>query len=67
MTSERGRFSFEPRDFFVLRTPLLSIDELVAWSAELESSTAADDTLEEALARDYTRLTERLRVAVARP
>lgn len=67
MTSQRGRFALEPRDFFILRTPLLPVDELLAWSADLESSTAADDVLEEALARDHTRLTERLRAAVARP
>lgn len=67
MTSERGPFQFEPRDFFVLRTPLLSVDELLSWSADLESPSAPDETLERALLRDYARLTERLRAALARP
>lgn len=67
MTSERGRIGLQPRDFFVLRMPLLSVDELLAWSADLESPTAPDAVLEEALARDHARLTERLRAAVARP
>lgn len=67
MTSERGRLQFEPQDFFVLRTPLLSVNELLSWSAGLESPAAPDDTLEQALSRDYARLTERLRAALARP
>jgi lantibiotic biosynthesis protein len=67
MTAARDRFALEPQDFFVLRTPLLPVDELLAWSAELESPTAPDDALAEALARDHTRLTERLRAIVARP
>jgi thiopeptide-type bacteriocin biosynthesis protein len=66
MTPTMGRFAFEPRDFFVLRAPLLPIDELLRWSADLQSPAAADDALDTALAGDYTRLTEWLRATVAR-
>jgi hypothetical protein len=31
-----------PADFFVLRSPLLSYDELAAWSADLEAPGALD-------------------------
>jgi thiopeptide-type bacteriocin biosynthesis protein len=67
MKAARGRFEFEPQDFFVLRRPLLPVDELLVWSAGLESPAAPDNELEEALTRDHARLTERLRVAIARP
>jgi thiopeptide-type bacteriocin biosynthesis protein len=57
----------EPRGFFVLRTPLLPFDELVAWSAGLEAASAGPHERAAALARDRQRLRERLRALIARP
>jgi thiopeptide-type bacteriocin biosynthesis protein len=58
-----------PSGFFVLRTPLLPFEEMVAWSDGLEAAGAPDDPegLEAALARDCSRLRDRLLAAVARP
>jgi len=45
---------FGPSGFFVLRTPLLPFDELLAWRMGLEASATLDGLaqLEEALARE---------------
>jgi class I lanthipeptide synthase len=60
---------FIPSGFFVLRTPLLSFEELVAWSEGLEAVGSLSDPqgLEAALARDRARLRERLLAVVSRP
>jgi thiopeptide-type bacteriocin biosynthesis protein len=61
--------AYEPAGFFVFRTPLLSFDELEAWSEGLEGGSALDDPerLEQALARDRERLRDWLRQALERP
>ena len=58
-----------PAGFFVLRTPLLPIDELMAWSADLAAPAAGDDSvrLADAVARDVHTLRTRLRAIVSRP
>jgi thiopeptide-type bacteriocin biosynthesis protein len=58
-----------PAGFFVLRTPLLPVDELAAWSAELAAPDADGDRgrLADAAARDGERLRARLRTIVDRP
>ncbi|MFP2910729.1 lantibiotic dehydratase, partial [Pyxidicoccus sp. 3LFB2] len=53
--------------FFVLRTPLLPFDELLAWSEGLTAPGAEPSRLEEALAKDRALLRERLRTVLARP
>ncbi len=60
---------FEPSGFFVLRTPLLAFDELLAWGEGLEAPAALDDPagLAEALARDHLRLRDRLSAIFSRP
>ena len=60
---------FAPSGFFVLRTPLLAFDELLAWGEGLEASSAdADaDQLAGALERDRSRLRGRLAAIFSRP
>jgi thiopeptide-type bacteriocin biosynthesis protein len=52
--------------FFALRTPLLSFDELCAWSADL-TAPRATDALKDAIAADRCAIRQRLRGAVDRP
>jgi thiopeptide-type bacteriocin biosynthesis protein len=58
-----------PSGFFVVRTPLLAFDELLAWSDGLEAPSAGDDParLEAALAADRALLRHRLRAVFMRP
>lgn len=61
---------FAPSGFFVLRTPLLPFDELLAWGRGLSASgalTSSTPELEAALQRDRALLRERLRAVIARP
>ncbi|MGZ8779624.1 MAG: lantibiotic dehydratase [Thermoanaerobaculia bacterium] len=58
---------YVPADLVVLRTPLLPMDELEAWSAGLQSPRAADAALDDALARDRALQRERLQALVERP
>jgi thiopeptide-type bacteriocin biosynthesis protein len=53
----------------VLRTPLLSFDELAAWGGDVEAPGAVGDPrrLEASLARDRARLGDRLAEALGRP
>jgi thiopeptide-type bacteriocin biosynthesis protein len=55
--------------FFFVRTPLLPLDELLAWSSGLSAAQAIEDepALEAALGRDRTELRRRLRDIVERP
>ncbi|XXF79655.1 lantibiotic dehydratase [Myxococcaceae bacterium GXIMD 01537] len=62
--------AFTTSGFFVLRTPLLPLDELRAWSQGLRAPGALalpHAALEEALAADRALLRERLASVVARP
>jgi thiopeptide-type bacteriocin biosynthesis protein len=65
-SEQSSRPRLEPRGFFVLRTPLLPFDELVAWSEGLEAAGAGPHERAAALARDRERLRERLRALIAR-
>jgi len=56
-----------PDEFFALRTPLLPIEELRAFSDGLTAAGAQPEVLAHALAADRRRLRERLRVLLARP
>jgi thiopeptide-type bacteriocin biosynthesis protein len=56
-----------PSGFFVLRTPLLPVDELLAWSHGLGAPAAAEDELVAALEADRRELRNRLAAVVARP
>ncbi len=63
---------FQPAGFFVLRTPLLPFEELMAWSDGLAAPAALGEDpstgrLERALARDRELLRARLQTLVARP
>jgi thiopeptide-type bacteriocin biosynthesis protein len=55
--------------FFVLRTPLLAFDELIAWGADLRSPAALHDpaALESALEHDVRVLRARLHERMSRP
>lgn len=55
--------------FFALRTPLLPLDEFLAWSEGLEADAALDDPtlLESALSADRAKLRNRLLALIARP
>ena len=65
---DKANQPFIPSGFFVLRTPLLPFEELVAWSEGLEAVGSLSDPqgLEEAFARDRARLRERLLAVVSR-
>ncbi len=69
MTSQQESSVVEPAGFFALRTPLLSVDELTAWSEGLDAPRLALDStqLEEALVADRLKLRGRLRDIVTRP
>jgi thiopeptide-type bacteriocin biosynthesis protein len=60
-----GNHRYAPSGFFHLRTPLLPLDELTAWSDGLEAPGAAD--LEAAIVRDRALLRERLAALAERP
>ncbi len=62
--------SLKHAGFFVIRTPLLSIDELLAWGAGVRGPTALPDggsVLEVAIAADRDQLTASLRAKVMTP
>jgi len=69
MTGPPDVLRYEPSGFFAFRSPLLSFDELEAWSTGLEACAALDnpERLEPALARDRERLRAWLRQALERP
>jgi lantibiotic biosynthesis protein len=61
---------FEPEGYFLLRTPLLAIDELDTWGASLQAPAAVGDpgaALEAAIAVDRTAQREWLRGLLAQP
>ncbi|MBN8228494.1 lantibiotic dehydratase [Corallococcus macrosporus] len=61
---------FAPSGFFVLRTPLLPFDELLAWGRGLSASAALTSStvdLEAAIERDQALLRDRLSAVIARP
>jgi thiopeptide-type bacteriocin biosynthesis protein len=60
---------FFPSGFFALRTPLLPVDELLGWSADLQAPTALAEpaALAGVLAGDRARLRSRLQEILARP
>jgi thiopeptide-type bacteriocin biosynthesis protein len=60
---------FEPHGFFLLRTPLLPVDELEAWSRGLRAPAAAGDpaALQAAIAADRNALRGWLRELLTRP
>jgi len=66
---DRDGQQFAPSGFFVLRTPLLPFEDMVAWSEGLEAVGSLGDPqgLEAALERDRARLRARLLALVARP
>lgn len=68
--SKRGRLDradFESAGFFVLRTPLLPIDELANWGARLQAPEADPSALPAALDADRRELRVWLRELLARP
>ena len=69
MSPKKAAARFEPSGFFALRTPLLPVDEMIAWGERLEAVRAVSDPdeLGAALARDRAVLQERLRRAIGRP
>lgn len=69
MSHFRPSREIEASGFVVLRSPLLSFDELTSWSADLEATATLEDpqSLEGALAADRAELRGRLRAAIARP
>jgi thiopeptide-type bacteriocin biosynthesis protein len=67
--SKRGPAAFRPSGSFILRTPLLSRDEIDRWGEGLAVPGAGDsaENLARAIEADRTVLRERLRGIVARP
>jgi thiopeptide-type bacteriocin biosynthesis protein len=64
----RGRADAEHAGFFVLRTPLLPFEELVAFGEGLRAARVRDKgRVSEALAHDRALLAERVRALAARP
>jgi thiopeptide-type bacteriocin biosynthesis protein len=61
--------NFEPSGFFVLRTPLLSFDEFLSWSARLEAPASLNNPtrFEQAIADDRRSLHARLTQIASRP
>src|SRR5438309_1623966 len=67
-SGDRPSAQLEHVGFFVLRTPLLPFDDLLAWGESLEAPRVADPAgLDEALARDRQTLRARLEHALERP
>jgi lantibiotic biosynthesis protein len=65
---EKAVSGMEPSGFFVLRTPLLPLNVLVDWGADLEAPRTADHSqLAGALERDRKRLGDRLYRIASRP
>src|SRR5262245_41139129 len=58
--------SLVPSGFFVLRTPLLPFDELLAWTEGLSAERAQSDMLVEAVTADRRRLRAGLSALTAR-
>lgn len=69
MIVHRHSPGFRPAGFFVLRTPLLPFEELIAWSKGTESHMAIDnsDAWDTSYCADQSLLRDRLRSFVARP
>ena len=69
MKTNAGDLVVVPSGFFLLRTPLLPFSDLTAWAEGLEAASQVGDpeALGDALARDRTRLRERLTRLAARP
>jgi thiopeptide-type bacteriocin biosynthesis protein len=67
MSLRRVSPAFVPSGFFAFRSPLLAFDELEAWSEGLEGARAEAQDLEEALARDRSKLRARMRGMLDRP
>jgi thiopeptide-type bacteriocin biosynthesis protein len=70
-SANKASLNLESSGFFVLRTPLLPIEELVAWSQELQASqtwsAGSSAAFEEAWKQDVSLLRLRLRELVDRP
>jgi thiopeptide-type bacteriocin biosynthesis protein len=63
-----GKLHLAAADFFVMRTPFLSVRELADWGRGLEAPRASGTpALQQAVAHDVTELTQRLRAVVDRP
>jgi thiopeptide-type bacteriocin biosynthesis protein len=60
MTRPHAPQVIQPSGFFVLRTPLAPLDDLVSWSEGLEAATAPEGQLAAALSRDRLALRARL-------
>ena len=58
---------FVPSGFFTFRSPLLSLEELMGWGAELRAPRVESGALGDALTADQALLRERLRQVVQRP
>ena len=58
---------FVPSDIVVMRTPLLPMEELETWSAELRAASSEDASLDDALAHDRALLRARLQALLERP
>jgi thiopeptide-type bacteriocin biosynthesis protein len=67
MSARDFNAEFAPAGFFVWRTPLLPLDDLLAWSEGLEAPAAEPNHLESAVSADRARLRLRLRDFIARP
>jgi thiopeptide-type bacteriocin biosynthesis protein len=69
MSEPEHRNIFSPCGFFVLRTPLLPFDELLAWGEGLEAASVVEEParLGAACAADRVRLRQRLRGVFSRP
>ncbi|MEO8699984.1 MAG: lantibiotic dehydratase [Kofleriaceae bacterium] len=61
----RSPSSFAAAGFFAFRSPLLPLDDFVAWSRDLSAADAPD--LDAAIAADRSILRARLRAVIARP
>ncbi len=68
-STAQPKAEFVPSGFFVLRSPLLSFDELLNWSEGLEAATSLHNAarLEQALASDRAKLHGHLRTTMTRP
>jgi len=69
MTDENARAPFRPSGFFVVRTPLLPVEELESWGEGLQVPTTGDDpeALAAAVAADRKLQRERLTAFLERP
>ena len=67
MSKKNSKYDFSASGFFVMRTPLLSVDDYLQWGNSLTASEAKSEDLSAAISQDRATLQQRLVARVADP